>query len=897
MGWVRNFFSRQRRYEELSESMREHLDERIEELVEGGMGRKEAEYAAKREFGNVTQIEERSREVWQWPRVESLWADARLAMRRLGRAPGFATTAILTLAIGIGANTAVFSVVNSVLLRPLPYPHAEQLVSLRLQAPGAEGLADFRDQLRLSGSMYFTFTEQNRTFQSLGVWSRRTVNVTGLAQPEEVCAALISDGVLETLDVPPAVGRWLAHADQDPHSAGPVMLSYGYWQRRFGGDRGVIGRNIQVDAQARQIVGVMPRGFRVVDGDWNFDVLEPMALDRNAQPLAGFGLMGVARMKPGVTVAEANADVARLIPVWMDSWTNGPGTDPHWYVQWRITPHLLPLKQEVIGSVGSVLWVVMATLGLVMLIAWTNVANLLLVRAEARHLELSIRAALGAGRWRIARELLVESVLLGLIGGVIAVGVAYGGVRLLLAMGPTNLPRLNEISLDEWSLGFALVLAVMSGLVLGSIPVWRYARGEKALAVSSGGRTASASRERHRSRNVLVVAQVAMALVLLVGATLMIRTFEHLRHVDPGFADARHVQTVRIGIPESMIPDPAMVARTQNEIVDELAAIPGVQSVGFAAAAPMEGIEPNWNLIFKEGADEKGNDHPPMRLFNYVSPNYFRTMETPVIAGREFMWAEVHGPRPVAILSKGLAREMFGSPQAAIGKRIREFSVWHEVVGVVADVHENGIDQPSPAMVYWPPKPGDIPGLKTLDFARGATFVLRSERAGSEALVSEAQRAVWRVNANLPVASLRTMEETASASLARTSFTLTMLAIAGSMALVLGVIGIYGVISYTVSQRRREIGIRLALGAQRSGLRWMFVRSALALTGIGVGIGLGAAAGLTRLMKSLLFGVSPLDPVTYVSIPLVLAACAVLASYLPARRAAGVDPVEALRSE
>ncbi len=894
---MRHFFSRRRRYEELAESVREHLSERVEELVEGGMARSDAEFAARREFGSVTQIEQRSREVWQWPRIESWWADVRLAMRRLGRAPGFAATAILTLAIGIGANTAVFSVVNRVLLRPLPYPHAEQLVSLRLQAPGAEGLADFRDQLRLSGSMYFTFTEQNRTFQSVGVWQRRTVNVTGVARPEEVCASLISDGVLETLDVPPALGRWLSPADQDPHSTGPVMLSYGYWQRRFGGDRGVIGRNIQVDSQAREIVGVMPRGFRVVDGDWDFAVLEPMGLNRNAETLAGFGLMGIARMKPGVTVAEANADVARLIPVWMDSWTNGPGTDPHWYEKWRITPHLLPLKQEVIGSVGSVLWVVMATLGLVMLIAWTNVANLLLVRAEARHLELSIRAALGAGRWRIARELLVESVLLGLMGGVLAVGVAYGGVRLLLAMGPTNLPRLQEISVDGWSLGFALVLAVASGLVLGSIPVWRYARRGHAMTVGSGGRTASASRERHRSRNVLVVAQVAMALVLLVGATLMIRTFEHLRHVDPGFADGRHVQTIRIGIPESMIPDPAMVARTQNEIVDQLAAIPGVQSVGFAAAAPMEGIEPNWNLIFKEGQSEKSDDHPPMRLFNYVSPNYFRTMETPVIAGREFTWSEVHGPRPVAILSESLAREMFGSPQAAIGKRIREFSVWHEVVGVVADVHENGIDRPSPAMVYWPPKPGDIPSLKAFDFARGATFVLRSERAGTEELVSEAQRAVWRVNANLPVASLRTMQETESASLARTSFTLTMLAIAGSMALVLGVIGIYGVISYTVSQRRREIGIRLALGAQRSGLRWMFVRSALVLTGLGVAIGLGAAAVLTRLMKSLLFGVSPLDPVTYVSIPLVLVACAVVASYLPARRAAGVDPVEALRAE
>jgi hypothetical protein len=313
MPGVKDFFSRGRRYRELAESVREHLAERVDELVSDGMAREEAEFAARREFGNVTRIEEQSREVWQWPRVESLSADLRLAVRRLGKAPGFAATALLTLAIGIGANTAVFSVVNSVLLKPLAYPHAEQLVALRLDAPGAAGLADFANGLRLSSSMYFTFTEQNRTFQSVGIWGRNTANVTGVAQPEEVHAILVSDGVLETLNVSPAVGRWLSHEDQDPHRAGPVMLNYGYWQRRFGGDRGVIGRNIQVDSRTREIVGVMPRGFRVVEAD--FDLLEPMALDRNKQILAGFAYQGIARMKPGVTLASANADVTRMIPV------------------------------------------------------------------------------------------------------------------------------------------------------------------------------------------------------------------------------------------------------------------------------------------------------------------------------------------------------------------------------------------------------------------------------------------------------------------------------------------------------------------------------------------------------------------------------------------------------
>jgi predicted permease len=880
----------------MAESMWEHIDERVAELMDEGLPRAEAEFRARKEFGNMTLMEQRSREVWQWPRMESVWADVRLALRRLGNAPGFAATALLTLAIGIGANTAVFSVVNTVLVKPLAYPKAEQLVALRLDAPGAAGLADFSSGLRLSSSMYFTFAEQNRTFETVGIWGRNTANVTGVARPEEVHAISVSDGVLETLDVPAAVGRWLSHEDQDPHRAGPVMLSYGYWQRRFGGDRGVIGRTIQVDAQTREIVGVMPRGFRMVDGD--FDLLVPMALDRNKQILAGFGNRGIARMKPGVTLAQANADVARMIPIWMDSWTNGPGTNPHWYEVWRITPHLVSLKQDVIGNVGSVLWVVMATIGVVMLIACTNVANLLLVRAEARQMELSIRAALGAGRWRIARELLVESVLLGLAGGVLAVGVAYGGLRLLLAMGPTNLPRLQEISLDGWSLGFAFVLAVMAGLFLGSIPVLRYARGAGAVMVSSGGgRTASVSRERHRARNGLVVAQVAMSLVLLVSAALMIRTFAHLRNVDPGFVDAEHVETMRIAIPELMVKDPAMVARVQNDIVDTLAGIPGVRSVGFASAAPMEGIEPNWNLIFKEGQANQTDDHPPMRLFNYVSPQYFRTMGTRVIAGRDYTWADIHGPDLNVILSESLARELWGSPQAAIGKRIREFHPWHEVVGVVADVHENGIDQPPPPTVYWPARGGDYKGDDAIDFARAVTFVVRSDRAGREDFTNELERAVWRVNANLPVASVRTLGEIYDQSLARTSFTLTMLAIAGSMALVLGVIGIYGVVSYGVSQRRREVGIRLALGAPRGEVRWMFVRSALVLTGIGVAIGLGGAAGLTQLMKSLLFGVSPMDPVTFVSIPLVLVACAVLASYLPARRAARVDPMEALRSE
>ncbi|HXC96806.1 MAG TPA: ABC transporter permease [Edaphobacter sp.] len=897
MQWFAQLFSRRRRYDDISVSIQEHIEQRMEELTSDGMTPKQAEQTARREFGNATLTEQRSREVWQWPALESILADLKFTFRRLGKSRGFTATVLLTLSIGIGANTAVFSVVNSVLLKPLPYPDSEQLVSLWLNAPGAGGLANFSKGLQLSASMYFTFSQHNRTFQSMGIWWPTSASVTGVAEPEEVRAETISDGVLETLEVPPSAGRWFSHSDQDPHGAKTVMLSYGYWQRRFGGDRNVVGRTIQVDSQSREIVGIMPRGFRLVDRD--FDLLLPMALDPTNQKLAGFGAFGIGRLKPGIGLAQADADVARLIGVWMDSWSNGPGTNPHYYEVWRITPNFRSLKQQVIGNVGSVLWVVMATIGLVMLIACTNVANLLLVRAESRHQELSIRAALGAGRMRIARELLIESVLLGLLGGVLGVGIADAGLRLLVAVGPSDLPRLSEISLGASSLGFTLALSVLSGLFFGAIPALRYARSQASAMMGSTNRTTSAGRTRLRSRNVLVVAQVAMALVLLLSAVLMIRTFATLRNVEPGFADAQHVQTMRIWIPDLLVSDPQTVTRVQNNIVDKLAAIPGVTSVGFAGAVPMEEIDPNWDEMHVEGKNYEGGE-PPLMLFNFVSPAYFNSMGTRLIAGLDFTWADIYDLRPKVIVSENFARESWGSASAAIGKRVRQFTSmpWQEVIGVAEDVRVHGVDEKAPPTIYWPAMIHNPYTAKpTIDAPRFVTFAIHSSRAGTESFLTQVQQAVWSVNASLPLASVMTMQDIYNQSLARTSFTLVMLGIAGVMALALSLIGIYGVISYAVSQRTREIGIRLALGAQKSVLRWMFVRSALVLTGVGVVIGLGAAAVMMRLMKSLLFGISPLDPLTFAAVPIILASAAVFASYLPARRAAGVDPVETLRAE
>lgn len=896
MQWLSQLFSRRRRYDDVSVSIQEHLEARAEELMEQGMAPEEAERMARREFGNVSLMEERSREVWQWQKLESVAADLKLVLRRLRKSPVFAAIVLMTLAVGIGANTAIFTVLDHVILQPLPYPDSGRLVSLNLNAPGAEGLTSFTNGLRISPSMYFTFTEHNRTLQSLGVWIRHTANVTGIAQPEEVHTVQISDGVLQTLSVQPALGRWFSPADQDPRGAMTVILSYGYWQRRFGGDRSVIGRNINLDSEPREIVGVMPRGFQLIDQE--FDILAPLAFDRSQLQLPPFGFQGIARLKPGVSIAEADADIARMLPIWMDSWSNGPGTDSHFYETWKIAPALRPLKQEVIGSVANVLWVVMATIGLVMLIACSNVANLLLVRVDGRQQELALRAALGAGRGRIVRELLLESVSLGLIGGVLGVGVAFAGLKLLIAIGPSNLPRLAEVALDANSLVFTLLLSLVSGLFFGAIPAWKYVRAGVRTESLGSTRTMSAGRERHRSRNLLVVAQVAMAVVLLVSALLMVRTFQALRHVDPGFADAGHLQTLRISIPESLVPVPQTAERIQNSIAENLAAIPGVSAVGFAAAMPMEGAGPDWNEIEVEGR-VYGEAGPPLRLFNNVSPGYFHAAGTRMIAGRDYTWSEIYGFRDIVIVSENFARETWGSPSQAIGKRLRGYPgmPWKEVIGVVQDVHHNGVNEQPPVMIYWPAMMKYKYYPQGIDLPRAVTFAIRTSRAGSESLLNQLQQAVWSVNADIPVASVRTMEEIYSDSLSRISFTLVMLAIAGGMALLLGMIGIYGVISYTVSQRTREIGIRLALGARKNELKWMFVRASLFVTGIGLALGLGLAAGLMRLMKSILFGISPLDPLTYTVALGALMLAAVFASYLPARRASAVDPMEALRTE
>jgi len=829
--------------------------------------------------------------------IDFLLRDARQAARSLRRSPLFTIVALLTLAIGIGATTAVFSVVDGVLLKPLQYPESDRLVAVWHDAPGAGGLGGVGGALNLSPSMMVTYRDQGRSFENIGLWAPMVANVTGVGEPEQLPAALVSGQLLPAFGVPPLLGRWIAETDEGIDAPLVTVLSYGYWQRRFGGDRNAIGKSITISGFSAQIVGVMPKGFRL--GDAAVDIMAAYRYDRAKlipPPFFGFG---IARLKPGVTIEQANADMTRLLPVWLDSFPfPGGGTGKEVYLDtWKITPALRPLKADVIGTVGDTLWVVMAMIGLVLVIACANVANLLLVRGEQRRRELAVRAALGAGSWRIARGLLAESLLLALGGGLIGVGVAYGALELLLWLAPPRLPRLDEIVLDGRALGFTLLVTLVAGLSFGLAPMLRAAGAQLGTALR-GGRGTSGGRAEHRTQNALVIGQVALALVLLVSSGLMIRTFLALRAVEPGFTRPETLQTFRIQIPAQVVPDPVVAERQQHAILDAVAAIPGVQSAAFASALPMANDGANWDGIDIESRPDL-NRAQLLHVFRTISPGFLETMGTRLVTGRALEWRDVDDMRPVALVSENLARTLWGDAKSALSQRIRAAGggPWREVVGVVEDVRMNGPDQAPPTTVYWPALMKDFYGGVPVYFVREIAIVARTPQAGTAALARELQSAVWSVNANLPLAGIRTMQQNYDRSLARTSFTLLMLAIAGAAALVLGVVGLYGVISYAVSQRRREIAIRLALGAPQGRVVRTFVRYGAGLAAVGVVIGLGAAAALSRLMGTLVYDVRTLDPPTYAIVAAVLTGAAALASWLPARRAAAVDPAEVLSAE
>ncbi len=813
--------------------------------------------------------------------------------RRLVRAPLFTAITLLTLSVGIGANAVVFGVVYGVLLKPLSYPQPDRLIGIWHSASGI-GF----DELNMAPFLYFIDREQSKTLEDVGMYNGDSLSVTGVGQPEHVSGLDVTDGTLPMLGAKPVLGRLFTRQDDSASAPKTILLSYGYWQRKFGSDRSVVGRSMTVDGTAREIIGVLPKDFTFLD-DYDSALFLPMQLDRSKVKLGNFSFSGIARMKPGVTLKEATADIDRLLPIAVHTFPAPDGFDAGLFEKVKLRGNLHPLKRDVVGDVGDVLWVLMGSIVVVLLIACANVANLLLVRVDGRRQELAVRSALGAGRGNITAGLLIESLTLGVLGGIIGLALAFGALRLLVSMAPTGLPRLHEIGINLPVLLFTVAATLFVSLVIGMLPVIRYSGASMYTGLREGGRSLSQSRERQRARKVLVAVQVALALVLLICSGLMIRSFHALVNVSAGFTEPATLEKFRIYVPESTIPDTQQehVLRMQQAIADKLAAIPNVASVAFSTEIPMDGHDSN-DILYVQDRTYREGELPPVRRFINISPGFFSTMGTPLVAGRDLTWAESYEKRPVALISENLAREYWGSAENALGKKLRVASTddWREIIGVSKDVYYDGVNKKPQSVVYWPIWRDRFEGQKE-DIARGITFVIRSSRAGSAAFLSQAQQAVWSINGDLPLAEPGTAGELYTKSMARTSFTLIMLCIAGGMALLLGIVGIYGVISYAVSQRTREIGIRMALGAQRETLTAMFVRQGMLLTSIGAIFGVAAAFITMRFMASILFNVSPVDPATYILATLIVMSIALLASYLPSRRAARVNPVNALRSE
>ncbi|MCG8466847.1 MAG: ABC transporter permease [Gemmatimonadetes bacterium] len=812
----------------------------------------------------------------------------RLVLRRLWRSPTFAIASVLTLAIGIGANAAIFTVFNGVLLRPLPYDDPDELVSVMHTAPGI-GF----DRLGQSASQHLTYLDESTAFVGIGMWEDGSRSVTGLGEPENVDVVVATQGVLPLLRAPFELGRSFTAEEDSPDGPDTVILSSAYWRDRLGGDPNVLGRTLRIDGHAHQVVGVLAPEFRFLDVAP--DLFLPMRLDRATVRTGVFRYAGLARLEPGLSLEQASAELARVLPLAFERFPGGFSLDMA--REARIAPDLRLLKDEVLGDVGTALWALLGMVGLVLLIACANVTNLFLVRAEEGRRELAVRLALGASLRRTLRESLAESVTLGLLAGAIGLGLAQFGIRLLRVLAPANLPRLDEISIDGTVLGFTIAISCVAGGLFGLIPLLRSRRSDLSRSIRGGARGGGPDRRQRRVRDTLVTVEVALALILLVGSGLMIRSFQRLRDVHPGFERPHDVLTLRLTIPSAEVDELGRVALTHQAIARELEAIPGVASVAAVSSIPTDGIT-NDDVVFVDDFPTPEGELPPLRRYKQVGGDYFGTMAIPLLAGRRIDWRDVEDRADVVVVSAAFAEEYWGSASTAIGRRIKEWHVGRsrEIVGVVGDVRDDGVDRPAPATVYWPMAIRDHIG-RDLYVPRTLTYVVRTTGGEAERLSPAVHAAVWEVNANVPLADVQTLGTLLGRSMARTTFVLVMLVIAAVMALLLGVIGIYGVVSYIVSRRTREIGVRIALGARSLDVERLVLREGGWVIAVGVVLGLGGALAASRLMEALIFGIDAVDPFTYGVAVAAVAVSALLATYVPARRAARVDPSTALRSE
>ena len=820
-------------------------------------------------------------------RSMSVMNQLRQAARTLAKKPGFTLVAVLTLALGIGANVAIFTIVDAVLLRPLPYEESERIVEIRHHAPGI-GM----QELRNSDGMLAFYRENAEFLEQISAFRSGSANLAGdEREAARVRTAVVDPQLLELLRVRPLLGRPFTAADAAPGAPAISLLGHDTWRGRFGSDPSIVGQTIRLDGTAVEVVGVMPEGFAFPDDQ--VDLYRPM---RSApQPQFGaFGVGAIARLAPETTVEAAQSRLSALLPR-LDDYFPGLGAGFAESMSFAVT--VATLRDRMVVDVASTLWITMGAVALVFLIACANVANLFLVRAESRQKEMAVRAALGAGRGSLAVSFLAESLLLGVGGGLVGTVLASGGVRALLAA--TELPRSSEVSVGASSLALAAGLSIVAGLAFGAMPMTRYAGRRFATILREGGRGSTSGRERHRARHALIASQLALGLVLLVGSGLMLRSFVELRAVDLGI-EPDGVLTMALN--RNAGEDAALAARFYQDAADRVSALPGVEEVGIATRLPLAADAEDGGSFHIESRPREEGEIPPVAHHRAVGPSYFTSLGIPLVAGRGVERADWEERRPVVWVNETMARTYFGGD--AIGERITwdpegeepsDATAWAEIVGVVGDVRELGItnDEARP-YAYLPLL---VDGPATIDIETVYLTIELADGMDPMAAAPGVRAAIQELDGGMPITATRTMSSIVDAAMRSTSVTMTVLAIATVMALFLAAIGLAGVISYVVGERTREIGVRLALGASAETVRRMILRQSMVLTAAGVALGLAGALGLTGLMDALLFGVSTTDPLTFLIAPVVLVTVSLIATWLPLSRATRIDPTEALRAE
>jgi predicted permease len=884
MGWwqelkyVARRFDRRRAEKDLDEEIRTHLEFEIEQNVAAGMSREEARYAALRAFGNVALSQEDSRAVWGFRSIEMLWQDLRYGARMLARNRGFTVVAVIALALGIGANSAIFSVVNTVLLRPLPYKDPEQLVMVWEEGtPQGQGLPINS----VSAANYVDWRDQNQVFANMAVIGRVTFNLTGSGEPERLDGRRVSANLFELLGVEPQVGRKFSAEEDSPGANRVVILSHGLWQRRFGAQSDIIGKHLTLSGETREVVGVMPPWFQFPSRDDQLWV--PIAFGpQQAANRGNNSYEVIARLKPGVTREQAEAEMDAITARLQQQYPDVVKTKGS---------VVIPLHEQLVGDIKPALLILLGAVGFVLLVACANVANLLLARAAVRHKEIAVRLALGARRWRLVRQLLTESLLLSAMGGAVGLLLAIGGVNLLKAFIPDNVSQVTEVSVDANVLAFTLGVSLLTGLIFGLVPALQTSRFDLNDALKEGGRDSSAGQHGNHIRNLLVVGEVAVSLVLLIGAGLLIHSFVRLRSVDPGFR-TDNLLTMRIALPRLKYPDHPRRTAFFEELLSRVQRVPGVRSAAVANWIPLT-LQGDTFGISVEGRPDPGAQEMPDVVTRVVSFDYLNTMGIQLLRGRHFDDQQDRtDSAPVAIISETTARRLWPD-EDPLGKRLRPGGAdseepWITVIGVAEDVRQFELTAEPRLQMY-------LANVQPSYFVPGH-LVVRTD-IDPMSLAGAVRQAVWEIDKDQPVSDVRSMDQIFAESIAHQRFSMVLLGTFAAVAMLLGTVGIYGVMSYTVAQRKHEIGVRMALGAGTGNVVSLIVGHGLKLTLIGVVVGLAAAFVLSRVMQSLLFGITATDPATFIAIPLVLMAAATLASYVPARRASKIDPVIALRYE